>query len=228
LYQTFTTWPVSLQLTQNTDHRFLVTEIKDQQARAFGLTSTGLLDGTKWRPNPRVSGFQIFQVGVAPDGGVSWAVNGTTSNSTSKIYVQPLGSNGLPKGNPSVGGDSPFFVFGVDVTNVLPGNVRYLAFDDTDFATQTGALRLAVIDAASGKRLSAINTIDPSAYSQFVQNIALDPQGRFLIYSKIGSCNAHQLFYQALGANGVPSGSSKSLTDCNPKKDQVFLDIVEH
>jgi len=231
LYQFLAALPDSLQITQNASHRFLVIETKEESARGFGLTSQGLLDGTKWRANPRVSGLNIFQVGVAPDGGLSWAVNINQSKPSNKVYLQPLASSGLPSGTPSVGATANGeFVDGVDISNPLPGSVRYLAYHNTiDFST--GTLNLNVVNAVTGKRLSQ-QLIDPDAVSLFVQNIAVDPQGRFLIYSKRGACTSHipfgghQLFFQALGANGTPSGAPKELLPCNSETDDAFLDII--
>ena len=196
--------------------------MNDNRARAFGITSQGLYDGHKWVANPVVSRGVIMQVGVAPDGGMSWAVNLNNSVPSSKIYLQALNASGLPTGSAKVGG-STLFTLGVDISNVLPNGTRFLAFHDA----ATSQIQLTVVNGATGKKISPPRVL-ATGFSAFVQNIAMDPQGRFVVYSSVGTCGRHELKFQALDGNGRASGAPKTLVACDSTQDFFLPDLLEN
>ena len=221
-FESIASWPVSIQSTQHAPRKFFVTEVNDNRARAFGITSQGLYDGHKWVANPVVSRGVIMQVGVAPDGGMSWAVNLNNSVPSSKIYLQALNASGLPTGSAKVGG-STLFTLGVDISNVLPNGTRFLAFHDA----ATSQIQLTVVNGATGKKISPPRVL-ATGFSAFVQNIAMDPQGRFVVYSSVGTCGRHELKFQALDGNGRASGAPKTLVPCDSTQDFFLPDLLEN
>lgn len=222
IFQSNVSWPVSIQTTQHAPRKFFVTEVNDNRARAFGITSQGLFDGTKWVANPVVSKGVIMQVGVAPDGGMSWAVNLNNSVPSSKIYLQALNASGLPTGSAKVGG-STLFTLGADISNLLPNGTRLLAYHDA----ATAQIQLTVVNGATGKKISPPRVL-ATGFSAFVQNIAMDAQGRFVVYSTFGACNRHELKFQALDGTGRASGAPKTLVACDSTQDFFLPDLLEN
>ena len=131
--------------------------------------------------------------------------------------------SGLPSGKPAVGAVDINGFRSIDISNPLPGNVRYLV--DRGYSGADTVVRVRMIDAVTGKRVSPPVTIATSSYT-FVQNVAVDPDGHFVIYSEVGesSCPpghfstgtlaSSNLWFQKLGSGGVPVGNRIKIVGC--------------
>lgn len=216
---TANTFPGSMQATQNSSPRFVVLETSTDNAWAFGVTDKGTLDGTQWRVDPRISGRNNFQVGVAPDGRLAWAVNVNGSNPPWKIYSQGLNDQGRPNIDPSVSiGSDAYLVGSVDVSNPLANNRRLLVYTESS-PTFTATVKSLLIDATTGAKVGAPKTIAEGSTFGFVQNLAVDPKGRFLFYTQINThCNKELVYYVPLNSAGEPSGNPKTIVGCDDLK----------
>ena len=78
---------------------------------------------------------------------------------------------------------------------------------------------LQIVDAVTGARLTARKTLLLSDTEENDQSIAVDPLGRFFLYTEDGNsegCDGHDIvFYQALDANGNLSGPRKNIVGCD-------------
>ena len=103
---------------------FLSLERPDNILKGFGLLKTGKPDGNSWRLCPTTDGGHEIG-GVAPDGLA--ALSNINNSSSEKLYFQPLDTNALPLGSPKVVA-SASDITAVDLTNLLPGGIRFVAF----------------------------------------------------------------------------------------------------
>lgn len=205
-------FPVSLQVTQDGPRFFLVTETDDESAFGFGLTSSGGWDGSKWRVNPRVADLITSNVGVSPDGGMSWSVVLNNSVPSSKIFLQGLKSNGLPIGDPNVGANG-IYVFSVDMSNKLPNGRRFVAVRDHappfNMITQQ-------VNGTTGDRIGKPHLLNNLYNNGWVQSVVLEHQGNFLLYNWADpGCGGYDsLAFQLLDAQGNASGNPFNIIDC--------------
>lgn len=185
-------------------------------------------DGTifnSWRLIPRISKVFIAPWGITADGLLGYALlfDGST---TAKVYVQPLNGQGLPSGLPSVGATSTNGMGSVDISNPLPGGIRYLIDRKSSGPPAfTLFIELWKINAVTGKKMSKPKFLVDSS-SDFVQNLAIDPDGQFFLYKEIGptSCPpgsvlgspfpSERLWFQKLGPGGTPTGDRVLVVDC--------------
>lgn|SRR5262249_47444411 len=221
------TYPGSLQVTQHVSPKFMVIQTNTETTRAFQLTSDGLLAGSSWRANPRVKSGTMLQIGVSPDAAMSWGINLNSSNPPSKVYVQPLSSNGRPLGDPAVSGSGQF-VDSVDITNLLPGSKRFLVYSDENTFPGPRSIKLQVIDGKTGAKIGGANEIATTPFATFIQNLGMDPLGRFLVWDEFSnSCGRDIIKYQALSSNGDAVGSTKTLIGCSSNTGPVgFIDTL--
>ena len=219
------TFPGALQVTQFAAPKFMVVKTDTQNSLAFPLTSKGLVAGSSWRVNPRVESGLMFQIGVSPDALMSWGINLNSSNPPFKIYVQPLNSRGRASGDPAVAG-SGINLDSVDITNVLPNTRRFLAYTEEGNFTSGKTIKLQVIDGKTGEKVGAPNDIIGGPNTGFIQNIALDPMGRFIVWNEPSSCGGVITRFQALSSNGNTTGGIKTLVGCGDIIISDFLDSM--
>lgn len=108
--------------------------------KAFGINSNGLPDRTSWLLCPRTR--RSHEVGgVAADGFA--ALSNYFSAKVSTLYLQRLGTNGLPLGDPVVVASSG--IKAVDLTSASSSATRFVVY-----MTNAGDLMLQVVDATTG------------------------------------------------------------------------------
>jgi hypothetical protein len=227
IVQSSITFPGSLQVTQHVSPKFITVKTNTQAMRAFPLTIDGLLAGSSWRANPRVKSGSMFQIGVAPDAGMSWGINLNTSNPPAKIYAQPLNSKGRASTDPVVVGTGQN-LDAVDITNLLSGSRRFVVFSEEGNFTGTRIIKLQVIDGVTGAKKGGPNDIASTTIPNGIQNLGLDPLGRFLVWEEFSSsCSRDIIKFQALTSNGDPTGSIKTLVGCSSNVGTAgFLDTL--
>jgi hypothetical protein len=194
----------AIHATQNS--LFLAVEVDPETLKAFGVTQDGLPNGTSWRLSPRTDGGN-GEGGICADG--TMAFSSDTDSPLTKLYLQALGANRRPKGDPKVVASAED-MRGVDLTNALANGRRFVVYGDVSVEQ----VFLQVVDAA-------LNTVGAKKSVDFVgavdedQSVALDPLGRFVIYaSRVGGCSNDLLLYQALDSNGNNTGAAKTLVGC--------------
>jgi len=118
----------TLQVTQNAGAFFLAFANPDDVYRGFGLTSSGLWSGSKWRLSPRTDGGHDSG-SLSADGLVAGSNDFDPTND--QFYAQPLKSNGLPSGNPAVSAKA-VKITASDISNALAGGKRFLVYKNSD------------------------------------------------------------------------------------------------
>lgn len=211
---------------------------------AFGYNLTnGTLDGTSRSITPRTRHNDKY-VGVSADGlmaitNVEIGQTDETFNNLDfdredRIYVQPLNSNRGTVGDPKVVGITGPQVGPVDVSNPLSGGKRFVVYatrstDDPD-SSNGDNLVIQAIDAVTGDKLGGPHLLleDAEMIMTFFQGLAIDPDGRFVIFTQrplkstppgnddnlqgtIANPNRDSLYYVAIDSNGNKVGSPKLL-----------------
>lgn len=210
---------------------FLAAGLPVEITKALPLdTTNGKLKGKTWRLSPRTEG-SLFNAGVAPDGGAVWAIASDATNHTT-VYVQGLGANGKPDKRIEGYATREEFQSG-DLTNVLSDNRRFLIyrrftgpFDDTNTTSQ---LYLQPINASTLAKDGGRTLIDNIIYNCITGSVAVEAQGRFVVYPRHDfSCGTDLLAFQALDANGNPSGSRIQLTTCASGLAVSGVDVIQN
>lgn len=182
--------------------------VRNDVLLAYGVNADGSLNGSHWRLMPRINGFgNGGSAGVTADGRMAYGA--TIDAKSGKYYVQFLREDGRPTGNPTLiaSGNIRY----TDVSNVLPGGRRLAVYWNKD----TQQLLSQMIDAATGSRLGSAKVVGVAGGTNG-QNVALDPEGRFVVFTKV-LCAKSNLFFQALDPTGASSGSSiELLSRCGP------------
>lgn len=212
------TGPSCLMATHRSSPEFLVTRVDDQNPKALEMTSNGTWDGDSWRVNPRINNLLQIQVGVSPDGEMSWGTNANDSIPVAKVFLQGLRENGRPIGDPNVAASGPF-IGGADLSDPLPNGRRLFVFEpiSADFSQLSYAVQQ--VNGTTGQKIGAPHVIANDG-SSFVQNMAVDPDGAFVVYtSPDPTCGTDIMYFQALDGTGNTEGARKVLIDCS------FFDI---
>lgn len=165
---------------------------------AYGVNADGSLNGSHWRLIPRVNGIgNGGSAGVTADGRLAYGA--TFYPNAGKFFVQFLRADGRPTGNPVLiaSGD----IRQTDISNVLSGNRRLAVYVSKD----TNLLMSQFIDATTGARIGSSRVI-AAANPGFLQTVALDPDGRFVLFDGI-LCAKANMFFQALDPTGAASGN---------------------
>lgn len=186
----------------------------------FGFSDQGVISDS-WRLIPRIKKVFTFPWGVTADGKLGFAQLADGS-STQKVYVQPLADSGLPSGLPAVGAKSPNGFGAIDISNPLPGGIRYLIDRASGIVP---FIELWKINAITGKKVSKpLKLVDSS--TDFIQNLAIDPDGHFFIYKEAGEAScppghfatgdfaSENLWFQKLGPGGAPVGNRILIVGC--------------
>lgn len=199
--------------------------------KAVEIDSKGKPDGISWRLSPRTEK-SLFNAGVAADGGAVWAIASDETDHTT-VLVQGLKSNGRPDSRIE-GYKTISEIQSGDLTNILPGNRRFLLFrkyegDFNEFNT-TSQFYLQPIDATTLAKKGSLKIIDNFPFNCFTGGIAVEAQGRFVVFTRhdFSTCDQDLIMYQALDANGNAAGPRIPLTTC---ADNLFLgglDIIQN
>jgi hypothetical protein len=199
-----------LGVTQKPSNNFLAVQIIEQPVSkdveryiGYSLSEHGaVLPEAPWTlsPDPATCAIRSApydcNMNVSSNGGVL-LIRGVNPSKQleSKIVLQRLGKTGRPLAKQVVSAKGRG-LFPLDISNILPGNKRFLLY-------WHGYLFLQPVDANTlanlGERIRLNYTYSIIA--------AIDPQGRFVIYAKLPG-----LFFQALDAVGHPSGPPKVLS----------------
>lgn len=215
---------------------------------AFDLDAKGKLTGTSNRITPRTAD-RDQECSISPDGliavtNVEKHPEGVVAccttfiyndnNNEEHIYAQVLNGNHLPVDDPEIVGVSGPQTSSVDVSNLLSGNRRFVVYNtrslDTPDTSNGDDLVLQVIDGTTAQKIAAPKTLqsDQEMTMGQWQTIAVDPDGRFVLFTKrplkstppgtddtlqgtLTQGNRDSLYYLKLDANGNASGSPKLL-----------------
>lgn len=200
---------------------------------AAAVTKSGQGTGDLWRLSPRTQ-YSNDVGGVAPD--AMMALSNDHDSPPDKLYTQALNRHGLPTQiDPFVitnydGTDLDFQ--SVDVSNPMANGRRFAVYT-SGFGRQTGAAGGAPVGAAdvivqqingvTGDKIQSPRTINSSFRGGFLQTVAVDPKGRFVLFTlgvgpfarpQNGICGfGDELLYQALDGTGHAAGDPISLVD---------------
>lgn len=140
---------IGLQSTQRSaTPKFLALESPLETLKAFAVSSKGLPTGSTWRLSPRTDGGHEIG-GVSADGFVALSVNKNAPQE--QLYLQKLGSNGTPSGNPTIVATQ--LMISVDVSNALANGNRYVVL-----VNGNGAVLLQMVD-SNGKKIGGLISI---------------------------------------------------------------------
>lgn len=216
---------------QKAEHNFLALKTTGNGLRAFPINSSGFpFTRRNWPISPdrigdNSGGFARQQVGVTADGGMSFWTD--TRSYDQKLYVQPLDQNGRIHGaskfivsvfDPTVG-----YFGGIDITNQLPGNKRFLVYafgPEERGGSIVDHLYLQIINSDSGEKIGPRITLyqpHEGDFNSYSQNVAVDPSGKFLVFED------SNLFFVQLDSSGRKKGSLKKLV---PDKTISGIDLL--
>jgi len=207
--------------TQNDNLPFLAYVVKDRSYRAYGVKSTGMLDGKYWRLSPRTEG-GVNDAAISPDGEMSVVVD--TDSPIHKIYAQPLrSSDSKPFGDPKVIGAGRQ-VGSVDVTNVLGNGLRLVVYGDVQLRKVFGQFVHPVSGEKVGLPKTLVSLWKPEEAWQ--DSLAIDPLGRFLLFTHYPQkCNNNDLIYfLPLKTDGTAASQPQELVGCSFTKKQGITD----
>jgi hypothetical protein len=225
-----TTNPERIQVTQRKMDNFLTISTRaldGEVITAFGLRSNGTLNGTRWELSPVYIGNQVqcefisgCGGGVSSDGKFAFFVTDPPSFRTN-LVLQRLDSRGRTMGNAVIAASQNIPIGGIgsiDVTNTLPDGRKFVVYVSKRTASSDNdgpdILSLRYVNPKTGAPLGAPILLKTFTKSQTGQTVAVDPSGRFVVFTVAESGNRQLLmFFQALDATGHPSGSWKLLTE---------------
>lgn len=181
----------------------------DSIQRAFFADAGGTVGSTSVRLTPGADG-KVDKQSVSADGTMA-----ASSRSSDIINVQPLNSKGRAVGG-SYNVPASSSIYDVDITNKLANGRRILIVNDNSI------FRSVVLNGDTGKPLGNSIQLTSMSPGEEDQEIAVDPEGRFVVYSIDGSdagCSDGDhdvLYFQKLDqSTGEPVGSAKAITSCH-------------
>lgn len=216
-----------LQITQRGGDNFILVEQPPHDLTAYNVTPAGL-GSTKWDVVPNAPDSND-EGSLASDGGAATTnrnVPDVRNPPPDRLYYQTLNSNGKPQGNPVLLATSQD-IEASDVSNILGGGNRFIAYViDTN-----NSINLQVVDASGAKVGAPIKIRGSVRRDVDDQTIAIDPRGRFVVFTATGSaygCPGHDvLLYQAINPNGHKVGPVKVLARCDAVEDDILnIDIL--
>ena len=215
-----------LQATQKSTANFLAVEEGASVLIGEAFGSAGLLTGTKWILSPGAPNFN--DTGSVSADGLAATTNRFGTSTGEKLYFQKLTIAGKPTVSPVLMA-SNVNIGSNDVTSALSNGRRYVAYVVINLANK---LYLQIVNSNGGKVGSPILINTPPGRDRQSQVIALDPLGRFVVFTITGKnygCTNHDvLVYQALDATGHTSGSLKLLAKCGLVGDDIEnIDILK-
>jgi hypothetical protein len=220
-----------LQVTQKDDKNFIIGERKTGQLAAFELGST-------YVPKSKGSNLDTNLVMANDEASISsdgfalitnrWDLNQVNPD---ELYLQLLAEKGVPTGTPTLLAKYQD-IEATDVTDPLAKGKRYVVYIVDSGTTPDDQLYLQKITSSgkkSGKKI-LINT--PPNREEDAQVVAIDPLGRFVIFTVQGDdfgCYGQDiLVYQGLSKKGKKSGGLKPLASCDLVIDDIRnLDLVK-
>jgi hypothetical protein len=187
--------------------------------RGFRMFPNGLPAGTSIRLHPRFEDSGAYHdSSIAADGRMSM-ITYEVHDVPNFVAVQPLNTNNKPVGDPEIIAQPPC-AYESDLTSLLPNGRRFVVYINCTNGDDIRTLN--VVDGTTGQRIGGPVTIDTThQVGEANQSMAIDPEGRFLIYNVRGvdaGCPSERdpLFFIPLNPNtGNPSGSPKQITPCN-------------
>jgi len=225
-FQSFAVAPIgvlTLGITQDLPG-FIVFERPLNILKGFLVTGSAKYGGDSFRLCPRTDG-SVQEGGISADGRIGWSW--APLKKLPKLYVQPLGSDGLPIGTPQVAGTKSV-TSSTDISNPLSGGKRILTYFENNDSSR---IMTQVINAVSGQKLDAPRVIGSNGID--FGDLAIDPFGRFVLYFKNNPiCNRPSLWLQPIDSNGAAEGRPIEMLNCSAKSLQEIqtpsgLDILK-
>lgn len=204
---------------------FLTVGSPNGQTLAYAITPHGISTGKPLDLSAGTGKIGLF-AGIAADGRAAlYSSDPTTLKDPVKLLLRTMNAAGQLTGGPRVIAErgaeqDDSFLWPADVTNLLPGNKRLVAYvevPNSEFVGTPLFIRSVPLDA--NQPLGPETLIDTTSIGSF-QDVALDPQGSFLLYT-----TGKQLLIQHLNRDGAPSGNpSEIITGVDSP---LQLDIVQ-
>lgn len=223
----------SLQVTQKATSNFLVTEVPGRILKAFGLQTNGLVTTQTWSLSPTAPTVND-EGSIAADGMAATTNRNNPDIPTpppDKLYVQMLASTGHPTGAPKLIATFKD-IEASDITSALEGGKRFVVFITDKGTLPENKLFLQAVGPDGGKQGARILLNTPPTRDQDDQNLAIDPLGRFVVFTiggnNFGCAGRDILVYQALNPTGHKVGSLKPLAKCGfVKGDIINIDMAK-
>ena len=206
---------VHLQVASRIDFHFIVYSVDSGGTEYLvgrEMTPAGLPLNNVWKLSSQPTGGAFCDLwdcggGISSDGRMAFFAERNTSKNN--LFVQPLGKLGRPSGKTVLIESmlkSSRHLYSVDVSNTIENSWRALVYtvDPGTFTDGHFQIFLQKIDARTGQKQGERILISRTK-DTLGQDVAIDPQGRFIIYSN------EALLFQALDATGHASGKPKIL-----------------
>lgn len=197
-------------VTKKPGNNFAVIAEYHQSLKFFGVSRTGVPNGTIWK----ISSSQKGLCGLATDclPGIVSSDGKTVFWSTTStfyvwdLYIQSLLDTGTPDGFQKLFGHEEGRLEDADISNVLPGGQIYAIY-----VVSGTQLILQAVNAQTGQRIGDRVLLGKKRFGSFSNAIAIDPLGRFVVYGYSNEQNVAFTAFLALDATGHPRGPAKVL-----------------
>lgn len=193
---------------------FLVTDRKEYVLSGLPVDGKGNISGSPFRVVPRFEG-EYHESSIAADGGMIAMMS--FGDAHIKLAVQPLKPTGLPNGTPQVS-SAPACTHDVDITSMLSNGRRFVVYNDCD----ADHLILQAVDGATGAKKGTQKQLTSLTDGEQNQAIAIDPQGRFVIFNvegDVAGCSGvsnDPLFFVPIHPNtGDALAAPMQITSCD-------------
>jgi hypothetical protein len=220
-----------LQVSQNKSANFILAEDSaDSSLNQYPVNKRGIPTGQKGAVSPQAP-LESDEASLSADGLAVVTNRSSAASSREKLYLQLLDETGSAKGSPKFLAKYKD-IEASDVSSLLDDDKRFVVFTVDEGTTPDDRVYLQVVNSSgkkSGKKI-LINT--PPDRDEDSQTIAIDPEGRFVLFTmdgvNYGCTDQDILAYQALTPDGKPNGSLKVLADCNLVTDDIMnLDVLK-
>jgi len=219
-----------LHVTQKKSGNFLIAEdYVDGSLSGFKISKKGIPKSVSTAVSPAAP-LLSDEASIASDGLFAVTNRYSDTGGKEKLYVQTLDDAGSPSGAPKLIAKFKD-VESVDVTNPLPDGNRFVVYTVDAGTTPDDRIYLQTIN-PTGKKVGGKKLINtPPDRSEDGQTIAIDPLGRFVLFTMggddYGCAGSDILVYQALSTDGSANGSVKVLGSCDLVTDDIMnLDVV--
>ena len=165
-----------------------------------GLTQEGRLTGKSW-----VISAPVYAGAISPNGRVAIAIKLGAKGYSRGLWLQRLKpGKGTPSGQPSQIG-SPNIAM---ITNLLPGNKRFVLYVKSFPSPTRATLCLLPVDGRTGAKIG--ERIALYRKNNFISGMAIAPFGEFVLWDDFHYLYSYILF-QRLDTNGHPIGAPRPI-----------------
>jgi hypothetical protein len=220
-----------LQVSQNKSNNFIIAEdSSDGSLNRYAVNKQGIPTGQKSAVTPKAP-LDSDEASLAADGLAAVTNRYSATSSKEKLYLQLLDDKGVANGSPKLLAKYKD-IEASDVTSLLDNGHRYVVYTVDVGTIPDDRVYLQVVNSTGGKVGKKILINTPPDRDEDSQTIAIDPEGRFVLFTmdgiNYGCVDQDILVYQGLTPDGKANGPLKVLANCSLVTDDIMnLDVLK-